>query len=284
VIVQGDTTTTFVGALAAFYHHIPVAHVEAGLRTFDKLEPFPEEVNRCMTSQLATLHFAPTEIAKNNLLAENIAEQSIHVTGNTAIDALHLTLSNKNVQNIKDKSESPFRTILVTAHRRENHGERMETICKAILALLKKFDDIDFLFPVHMSPRVRNVVYPQLSDHPRVRLVEPMDYVEFVMAMNDCYLILTDSGGVQEEAPSLGKPVLVLRDQTERPEALQAGKSILVGANYNRIIDNVSNLLSDGEVYKSMAKTKNPYGDGQASVRIVDAICQHILQSETSSI
>lgn len=274
VVVQGDTTTTFTGALAAFYHQIPVAHVEAGLRTFDKREPFPEEVNRCMTTQLTNFHFAPTVISRENLLREGVPDKAVYVTGNTAIDALFLTLERLRAQG--EIASPAKKTILVTAHRRENHGERMVTICEAILALLDKFADIDVLFPVHMSPRVREVVFPRLSDHPRIRLVDPLDYVNFVKAMHQSHLILTDSGGVQEEAPSLGKPVLVLRDQTERPEANMAGTAILVGAHFDKIVANVETLLTDESAYQTMSKAENPYGDGTAAKQIIDTIAAEL--------
>jgi UDP-N-acetylglucosamine 2-epimerase (non-hydrolysing) len=276
VIVQGDTTTTFTGALAAFYHNIPIAHVEAGLRTFNKREPFPEEANRCMTSQLADFHFAPTELSQQNLLNEGVNNENVYVTGNTAIDALLLTLD-KNLEKRNSKvTDKQFKTILVTAHRRENHGDRMVTICEAVLALVETFDDIDVLFPVHMSPKVREVVFQRLSNHPRINLVDPLNYVDFVAAMNDSYLILTDSGGVQEEAPSLGKPVLVLREQTERPEATIAGTAILVGADFNNIFNNAKKLLTDADTYRKMSVAENPYGDGTASKKIIDTIIERL--------
>lgn len=276
VIVQGDTTTTFTGALAAFYHQVPVAHVEAGLRTFDKSEPFPEEVNRCMTTQVTNFHFAPTQISKDNLLREGVEEKDIIITGNTAIDALLLTLERLQADG-KNLPDGPGKKIiLVTAHRRENHGERMQTICDAILALLEKHQDADVLFPVHMSPKVREVVFPKLAEHPRIELVDPLDYVDFVQAMDKSHLILSDSGGVQEEAPSLGKPVLVLRDQTERPEASMAGTAIMVGAHFDKIIDHASTLLTDSAAYQKMSRIENPYGDGQAAKRIIDHISSNL--------
>jgi len=277
VIVQGDTTTTFAGALAAFYHHIPVAHVEAGLRTFDKREPFPEEVNRCMTSQLANFHFPPTSLSKDNLLNEGVNIKQVFVTGNTAIDALLLTLTKLKKCNAIKPEKQNIKTILVTAHRRENHGERMFTICEAILNIVNKFKDVEVLFPVHMSPSVREIVFSRLSEHPQIHLVAPLDYVNFVKAMHESYLILTDSGGVQEEAPSLGKPVLILRDQTERPEASNAGTAILVGAHFDKIISNTEKLLMDKDVYKTMSKTKNPYGDGTAAKTILDILVDKVV-------
>ena len=270
VIVQGDTTTTFAGALAAFYHRIPVAHVEAGLRTHDRYSPFPEELNRVMTGHIATRHFAPTSGSRDNLLREGIAPESIEVTGNTGIDAL-LWTHQKLQQSVQSK-QAQGRNILVTAHRRENQGEPMKAICAAVLTLLELHPDVTVTFPMHMSPRVREVVIPALGQHPRVTLTEPMDYADFVAAMARATLILTDSGGVQEEAPSLGVPVLVLRESTERPEAMQAGTAQLVGADAQRIVEAASILLNDQEAYQRMAKALNPYGDGQAAPRILEAL------------
>ena len=274
VVVQGDTTTTFVGALAAFYLQIPVAHVEAGLRTFDKRQPYPEEINRCLTSQLTDLHFPPTARAQQNLLKEGIADDRIWVTGNTAIDALFYTLEKEG----RSATTAPVepRTILLTAHRRENHGEGMERICEAVLELVQRYDDLRVVYPVHMSPRVRRTVHARLGDHPRVQLIEPLDYREFVLAMSEATLILTDSGGVQEEAPSLGKPVLILREVTERPEASEAGVALPVGTDRERIVREASRLLDDAEHYRRMSETMNPYGDGKAAGRILAAIGQHI--------
>ena len=274
VVVQGDTTTTFVGALAAFYLQIPVAHVEAGLRTFDKRQPYPEEINRCLTSQLTDLHFPPTARAQQNLLKEGIADDRIWGTGNTAIDALFYTLEKEG----RSATTAPVepRTILLTAHRRENHGEGMERICEAVLELVQRYDDLRVVYPVHMSPRVRRTVHARLGDHPRVQLIEPLDYREFVLAMSEATLILTDSGGVQEEAPSLGKPVLILREVTERPEASEAGVALPVGTDRERIVREASRLLDDAEHYRRMSETMNPYGDGKAAGRILAAIGQHI--------
>jgi UDP-N-acetylglucosamine 2-epimerase (non-hydrolysing) len=221
LVVQGDTSTTFAGALAAFYHHVRVAHVEAGLRTFDRKQPWPEEANRCLTAQVTDLHFPPTERARRNLLREGIPDERVLVTGNTAIDALLLSLDRSRARG--ERKEATGRTILLTAHRRENHGAPMESICRAVLRLLDAFSDLRVVYPVHMSPRVRRTVFPMLGEHPRVSLVDPMSYEPFIQAMDQAHLILTDSGGIQEEAPSLGKPVLVLRETTERPEAAEAG-------------------------------------------------------------
>lgn len=275
VFVQGDTTTTFVGALTAFYHRIPVAHIEAGLRTYNRYHPYPEEINRVMTSHLADLHFAPTECAKLNLLKENIPPSKIFVTGNTVIDAL-LDVANReySFDDILNRvfSNNGTRKILLTTHRRENHGEPMKVVCKAILEILKKFKDVEIVFPVHMSPRVRNIVYPLLEHNPRIHLVQPLGYQAFVNTMKRSHLILTDSGGVQEEAPSLGKPVLVLRETTERPEAVDAGTVRLVGTNYDRIVQETERLLNDHGAYEAMSKAMNPYGDGFASERILQAV------------
>ena len=274
VVVQGDTTTTFVGALTAFYHQVPVVHVEAGLRTHTLYSPFPEEANRLMTGHLSTLHFPPTEGAKRNLVREGISDTAIQVTGNTGIDALLWTRQKLLTAGITPPQQGR-RRILVTAHRRENHGDPMRQLCSAILRLLETFPDIDIHFPVHLSPKVREVVLPLLSGNSRVELTDPLDYPEFVTAMMQAHLILTDSGGVQEEAPSLGKPVLVLRDSTERPEAIEAGTAILVGSDESRIFEAASRLLGSDSAYDAMAKAVNPYGDGQAAPRILDAIYRH---------
>ena len=273
VIVQGDTTTTFAGALAAFYHRIPVAHVEAGLRTHNKLSPYPEELNRVMTGHIATLHFPPTSGARDNLLREGLSADSIEVTGNTGIDALLWTHNKLERTSHTDQAKGP--EILLTTHRRENHGDPMRDICQAVLTLLDTHPDLRVHFPVHLSPKVREVVMPLLGEHPRVRLSEPLDYPDFVAAMARSTLILTDSGGVQEEAPSLGKPVLVLRDSTERPEAMQAGTALLVGADPARIVREADTLLSDPAAYARMAGTQNPYGDGHAAGRILKRLLAH---------
>ena len=278
VIVQGDTSTTFAGALAAFYAKIPVSHVEAGLRSYNRNHPWPEETNRCLTCQVTDFHFAPTENARRNLLAEGVAVDRIWVTGNTSIDALFMTLA--RLDNGRDPQEGGIaeicsrwnRTILVTAHRRENHGAPMRSICRAVLELLNAFPDTGVLFPVHMSPRVRETVFAVLGSHERVALVDPLDYEDFVLAMRESYLILTDSGGVQEEAPSLGKPVLVLRETTERPEASEAGVAKIVGTRAESIICEAGQLLGDPDVYCKMSLALNPFGDGRASERILDVL------------
>ena len=274
VIVQGDTTTSFVGALAAFYESTSVAHVEAGLRTYDKREPFPEEVNRRLTSIIADYHFAPTETARRNLLKENVPSKTIWVTGNTSIDALLLTL--KKCGAPKETARDPDTTLLLTTHRRENHGEPMRRICEAILILLQRFPELRVVCPLHLSPRVRQIVCPALGSHPRVSLVEPLGYEPFVLAMNSAHIILSDSGGIQEEAPALGKPVLVLRNTTERPEAVEAGTARLVGTDVGAIVSACEQLLTDTRAYRAMAQARNPFGDGHACERILDVLAKSL--------
>jgi UDP-N-acetylglucosamine 2-epimerase (non-hydrolysing) len=273
VVVQGDTTTSFVGALAGFYENIPVAHVEAGLRTYDKRAPFPEEVYRRLTSVIADYHFAPTETSRYNLLKENVPAETIWVTGNTAIDALFLTLAKAAPEPVR---RTAAQTLLLTTHRRENHGEPMQRICEAILILLQGFPNLRVVCPVHLSPRVRQVVGPMLGSHPRVSLIEPLGYEQFVLAMNGAHIILSDSGGVQEEAPALGKPVLVLRDTTERPEAVEAGTARLVGTEVDSIVSACKELLTDPEAYRAMAQARNPFGDGHASEQILDVLARSL--------
>lgn len=274
VLVHGDTTTTFVAALAAFYAHIPVGHVEAGLRTGNKYSPFPEEMNRKLAGALTDLHFAPTETAKKNLLREGVAQDKIFVTGNTVIDALLATVraehnfSDPELNQIMLK-EQGNRMILVTTHRRENLGEPMRQIYRGLASVLEKFPDTYVVFPVHKNPTVRKVVNEILGHNSRVHLIEPMDYEPFVNLMAKANVIMTDSGGIQEEAPSLGIPVLVVRDTTERPEAVEAGTVSLVGTSYEMIVEKLSYLLSNQEAYHQMAHAINPYGDGKASERIV---------------
>ncbi len=275
VVVQGDTSTTFVGALASFYHRIPVAHVEAGLRTRRKYYPFPEEINRHLTSVLADIHFAPTVEARANLLSEGVPEGDIWITGNTVIDALQdvLSWSRSCSHPVLCKAVAEQRRlILVTSHRRENQGRPQQQICSALLELVGRFPDLLVVFPVHLSPAVRETVLPRLRAQPRVVLLDPIDYFETVHFMKASYLILTDSGGIQEEAPALGKPVLVLRDTTERPEGVAAGTVRLVGTDPDRIVDNASILLSDSAAYRRMAEAVNPYGDGRACERILQAL------------
>jgi UDP-N-acetylglucosamine 2-epimerase (non-hydrolysing) len=275
VVVQGDTSTTFIGALAAFYHKIRVAHVEAGLRTRRKYYPFPEEINRHLTSVLADAHFAPTALSKDNLLEEGIPEEKIWVTGNTVIDALQDVLRwNRSCPHpvLARAAQEKRRIIFVTSHRRENQGEPQERICSALLELVERFKDIMVAFPVHLSPAVRDVILPRLERHDRIALMDPIDYFETVHFMKASYLMLTDSGGIQEEAPALGKPVLVLREETERPEGVEAGTVRLVGTNTNNIVQSVSELLSNDTKYREMAEAVNPYGDGLASERILQAL------------
>lgn len=267
VLVQGDTTTVMTVALACFYHRIPICHVEAGLRTWDMQNPFPEEANRVITGKLARWHFAPTESARQNLLKERIPDCDIIVTGNTVIDALLMTAA-------KDP-EFPFplapakRLVLITSHRRESFGEPLHNICRALATLAQNNPAVQFLYPVHPNPNVKHVVYEFLSGQPNFILCEPLGYVPFIAAMKRAYIILTDSGGVQEEAPALGKPVLVLREETERPEAVEQGMVKLVGTNYERIIAEAQRLLDDESLYESMAEGILPYGDGHSAERIV---------------
>ena len=278
VIAQGDTTTTFVAALTAFYHKAVFGHVEAGLRTGNKYDPFPEEMNRLLTTRLTTLHFPPTEESAANLLAEGVAEDAIIVTGNTVIDALLTTASKPYVASdpiIAQILAETRRVILVTAHRRENWGAPMERICTAVKTIVENQPDTVVVFALHRNPVVRESVYPILQDVDRVFLIEPPDYAPFVKLEQKATLILTDSGGVQEEAPSLGKPVLVMRETTERPEGVDAGTAMLVGTDTERIIREATKLLTDQMAYDKMARAVSPYGDGNAAERIVDAIAKH---------
>lgn len=272
-VVQGDAHTTFIGALSAYYHRIPIAHVEAGLRTDDKYQPFPEELNRRMTSVLADLHFAPTERARQNLLREGLPSERIFVTGNTVIDALQAIVERATVG--LPPGVPPLdgrRMVLVEAHRRENWGEPLRQIYRALLDLAERFVDVELVVSVHLNPEVRRAATATLAGHARVHLIEPPDYGPWVHLMQRAYLILTDSGGIQEEAPALGKPVLVLRQKTERPEGIEAGTARLVGTDRARIVAEASRLLSDVGAYETMARTRNPYGDGRAAERIVQAI------------
>ena len=275
VIVQGDTTTTFCGALAAFYAGVPVAHVEAGLRTGDLRHPFPEEMNRILTSRLATIHFPPTEQAAANLLAEGVAPEAIHVTGNTAIDAVLHVRDKLAAGHLSETAEIKLdpakRLLLVTAHRRESFGEGFERICSA-LARLAEREDVELVYPVHPNPNVREPVYRRLGGSANIHLTEPLAYVPFIDLMRRAYLLLTDSGGIQEEAPSLGKPVLVMRRTTERPEAVEAGTSILVGADSDVIVSETARLLDDEAAYTAMSRIHNPYGDGAASQAIATVL------------
>ena len=278
VLVHGDTTTTFVGALAAYYHQISVGHVEAGLRTGNKFSPFPEEMNRKLTGALTDLHFAPTETSKKNLLREGVDEEKIFVTGNTVIDALHRTVSgefNFNDELLDSIDYKNKRIILVTTHRRENLGEPMRHVYKALKELTEEFSDVEIVFPVHKNPKVRDVVNEELGGLEKVHLTDPLDYEPFAHLISRSTLILTDSGGVQEEAPALGKPVLVLRDTTERPEAVTAGTVKLIGTDKDKIFNTAKLLLTDVNEYNKMSEACNPYGDGAASERIVQALLWH---------
>lgn len=291
VLVHGDTTTSTAAALAAFYQQIPVGHIEAGLRTGNIYSPWPEEMNRQITGRIASYHFAPTETSRANLLKENVHPDNIHVTGNTVIDALHLVVNElKCDKQLADRERQTLigcgydvsrlnedkKLVLITGHRRENFGDGFHNICKAIKMLVLQHPDVDFVYPMHLNPNVRNpirqVFGENLNDFQNLFFIEPLEYLSFVYLMEKSFLLLTDSGGVQEEAPSLGKPVLVMRDTTERPEAVLAGTVKLVGANYQKIVDEVSQLILDDHSYSLMSKANNPYGDGQASKRIVEII------------
>jgi UDP-N-acetylglucosamine 2-epimerase (non-hydrolysing) len=280
ILIQGDTTSVFCASIAAFYNRIPVGHVEAGLRTWNKYSPYPEEINRVLTSHVADYHFAPTEQSRKNLINEGIDQSKIYVTGNTVIDALFIAVekikhNTPQIPGLSPEFADPCSTtpiVLITGHRRENFGEGFESICNAISILAKNFSNTEFIYPVHLNPNVREPVFHILSGLSNVHLIEPLSYLPFVALMSRATVILTDSGGVQEEAPSLGKPVLVMRDTTERPEAVDAGTAKLVGTDVDLIVKGVSTLLTDQKAYEKMAKTVNPYGDGKACKRIVQAI------------
>ena len=297
VLVHGDTTTSTAAALAAFYQQIPVGHIEAGLRTHNIYSPWPEEMNRQITSRIASFHFAPTPLSRQNLLEEGISEEKIFVAGNTVIDALHIVLArikeNKEIEiqihselnkagisstSFEEWNQGNRKLVLITGHRRENFGEGFIHICKAIRTLAQRYPSVDFVYPMHLNPNVRKPIAEVFGEdyrrnHSNVFLIEPLDYLPFVYMMNHSTLVLTDSGGIQEEAPGLGKPVLVMRNTTERPEAVTAGTVKLVGTDYDRIVNEVSSLLDNKELYNTMAKAANPYGDGQTSARIVDLFC-----------
>lgn len=275
ILVHGDTTTTFAGALAAFYNKVDIGHVEAGLRTYDKYSPFPEEANRIMVDKITDMYFAPTEVSKNNLLKENIDESKIYVTGNTAIDAMKYTISDDYNNSLFDWV-GDSKLILLTAHRRENLGEPMYNIFKAVKRLVNDNKDIKVIYPIHLNPLVRKIANEVFEDNDRIKLIEPLEVIDFHNFINKSYLILTDSGGIQEEAPSLGKPVLVLRDTTERPEGITAGTLKLVGTNEDNIYNEATILLNNENEYNKMSKASNPYGDGNTSKYIVDAIIERI--------
>ena len=284
VLVQGDTTTTLAASIAAFYSQVPVAHIEAGLRTGDLRAPWPEEGNRKLTTGITALHFAPTATSRANLLAEGVKPETIHVTGNTVIDALLLTRERIAADAaLRESLSAAFpmlagarRMVLVTGHRRENFGAGFENICRALATLAERFPDVLVLYPVHLNPNVREPVFRLLRHVPNVQLVEPVDYVPFVYLMDRSTLIITDSGGVQEEAPTLGKPVLVMRDVTERPEAVEAGTVRLVGTDPDRIVAEASLLLTDDAAYQRMSRAGNPYGDGHACRRIADILAAQV--------
>lgn len=276
VMVHGDTATCLATALAAFYSQLPVAHVEAGLRTGDLTAPFPEEANRSMVARIATYHFAPTETARENLLREGVHDRHIYVTGNTVIDAL-LHTRRRCTTDISWPANLPAavggsRILLVTGHRRENVGEPFERMCAALTDLARNNQELQVVYPVHLNPLVRNVAEANLSGHENIHLIEPLDYQTFVALLDRCELVLTDSGGIQEEAPALGKPVLVMRDTTERPEAIAAGTALLVGTREERIRSEIQRLLDDRTAYHAMAQAQNPYGDGRAAQRITDTL------------
>lgn len=273
VLVQGDTTTVMTVALACFYHRTPIGHVEAGLRTWDMQNPFPEEANRVIAGRLARWHFAPTEGSRQNLLREGIPDSDIFVTGNTVIDALLMTAA-KDLE-LGIELDPQKRLILITSHRRENFGEPFRNICRALRTLAERNPDIQMLYPVHPNPNVKDVAYEFLADVANIILCEPLDYAPFIAAMKRAYLIISDSGGVQEEAPALGKPVLVLRDETERPEAVEAGVVKLVGPNYDRILAEAQRLLDDPSAYAAMARGISPYGDGHGAERIVNVLREY---------
>lgn len=282
VLVHGDTTTTFVASLAAFYHSIPIGHVEAGLRTHNKYSPYPEEMNRQLTGVLADLHFSPTAQSRQNLLVENKREETIYITGNTAIDALKTTVRANYSHPVLERLGND-RLILMTAHRRENTGEPMENMFRAINRVVEKHADVQVVYPVHMNPVVREIANRVLGENDRIHLIEPLDVIDFHNFASRAYLILTDSGGVQEEAPSLGVPVLVLRDTTERPEGIEAGTLKLAGTDEVTIFKLADELLSNQAAHDKMAHASNPYGDGHASKRIVQAILHHFENDERPS-
>lgn len=275
VLVHGDTTTSFAAGLSAYYQQTTLGHVEAGLRTWNKYSPFPEEMNRQMTDDLADLYFAPTELSKSNLLKENHKADDIFVTGNTAIDALQQTVQKDYHHDVMDEIKPGNRVILVTMHRRENQGEPMRRVFKVMRQVIDSHPDVEIIYPVHLSPRVQEVANEVLGGDPRIHLIEPLDVVDFHNLAKRSYFIMTDSGGVQEEAPSLGKPVLVLRDTTERPEGVKAGTLKLVGTQVDKVREEMLRLLEDQKAYDAMANAKNPYGDGHASDRIMSAIAYY---------
>ncbi|WP_240400721.1 non-hydrolyzing UDP-N-acetylglucosamine 2-epimerase [Lactobacillus jensenii] len=281
VLVHGDTTTSFAASLATFYEQTTLGHVEAGLRTWNKYSPFPEEMNRQLTDVLSDLYFAPTSLSKQNLLKESHPEDNIFITGNTAIDALHETVQKDYHHDVLDEIKPGNRVILVTMHRRENQGEPMRRVFKVMKQVVDSHDDVEIIYPVHLSPRVQAVAKEVLGGDSRIHLIDPLDVVDFHNLAQRSYFIMTDSGGVQEEAPSLGKPVLVLRDTTERPEGVEAGTLKLVGTEVDKVRTEMVKLLEDKAAYEEMANAKNPYGDGHASDRIMDAIAYYFDKANT---
>ena len=286
VLVHGDTTTAFAAALAAYYEHVPIGHVEAGLRTGDLYSPWPEESNRKLVGALADLHFSPTESSQDNLIKEGVPPRQISITGNTVIDALHWVVRRSEQDEVRREMEKRFpfldpkkKLILVTAHRRESFGDGFDGICQGINTVAARHSDCQVIYPVHPNPKVKRQVNAALANTPNVYLIDPLDYLPFIFLMNQADIVLTDSGGIQEEAPSLGKPVLVMRDVTERPEAVTAGTVKLVGTDPEMISDTITRLLTDKATYDEMAQRANPYGDGQACERIVDRIADYFLAS-----
>lgn len=283
VLVHGDTTTTFSGALGAYYNQIKVGHVEAGLRTYDKYQPFPEEMNRCLTSQLTDLHFAPTALAKQHLLQENINQNNIFVTGNTVIDVLQTTIEQNYHFSVEKLNQIDFtnkKVIAMTAHRRENIGKPLENICKAVLKIVQEQEEVEVVYAVHKNPAVSEPVHAILGNHKRIHLLDPLDLKDMHNLMSRSYFVMTDSGGLQEEVPSMGKPVLVLRNVTERPEGIDAGTLKLAGTEEENIYQMANTLLHDKKVYQQMAQAKNPFGDGKASERIVESILYYFGKSQ----
>ncbi len=283
ILVHGDTTTTFAGGLAAFYQQIRVGHVEAGLRTFDKYFPFPEEMNRKLTGALADIHFAPTKGSKNNLLREGVNEKDIFITGNTVIDAMEHTVREEYSFETEELNNIDFKNkkvVMITAHRRENWGEGIENICEALNKIVEENENVELVYLVHLNPIVKDVVHEKLGNKARIHLLSPLDTKETHNLMNKCFMVMTDSGGLQEEAPHLGKPVLVLRDVTERPEAVSYGTVKLVGTDVTKITSEANRLIRDEKAYEEMSKAVNPYGDGLASKRICDAIELYFGMSE----
>lgn len=283
LLVQGDTTTVFAGALAAFYQKVKIGHVEAGLRSGNLYSPYPEEANRMLTGILTNYHFAPTERNRQNLLNEDYPDENIYITGNTVIDALQYTVKEDYTFEIDQLNNIDYknkRVILLTSHRRENLGQPMENIFSAVNNIVKRYEDVEVVFPMHLNPKVRDVAHRVFGENSHIHLIEPLDYEPFTNLMAKCHLVVTDSGGLQEEAPTLGKPVLVVREETERPEGIEAGTAKLVGTDYDPIYENLDLLLSDSSHYDNMAKAVNPYGDGKASEKIVDILINDHLNNK----